>query len=274
MIKRGLIALAALVALISGVSAVSAFEAHTINVTAHVENALLITSPHIDMGGYLDGFIFKTGAVFPEEWIIKEVDVTFSESFCKLAQTRVEKVDYQVWVTDKPGFLWLGDALYLGKDLVVPADKFPEFANPPGKMVPVDPPGPLLASLPSIAGPNNPRPILVLSGTLNKGAETDDCPGNLRDTISIGLDVPVFDGFYNKFTDVAGCNPAISTGPKKPSRLCVPSVVLTGDRNVPDGIDLGVDLIVQVTKIYHIEVCGDGIDNDLDGTIDESDCVT
>jgi hypothetical protein len=51
---------------------------------------------------------------------------------------------------------------------------------------------------------------------------------------------------------VPGCDPESEDAPKKPSRLCVPSAILTGDRvpeNLPDGIELGVDFIIQVTCI-------------------------
>jgi hypothetical protein len=55
----------------------------------------------------------------------------------------------------------------------------------------------------------------------------------------LALDTPVFEGYYNPWTDV----------PVKPSGLDAPTVILTGDRNVPDGIMLGVDLKIQVTDI-------------------------
>jgi len=63
---------------------------------------------------------------------------------------------------------------------------------------------------------------------------------NLNDTITLGLDVPVFQGYYNELTDVA----------TKPSGLDAPTVILTGDRNVPTGITLGMDLKIQVTDIW------------------------
>ncbi len=54
--KKILLGLSALVMVLSGVAMVSAYEAHLINVTAHVENALEVDTTPIDFG-----------TVFPEE---------------------------------------------------------------------------------------------------------------------------------------------------------------------------------------------------------------
>jgi hypothetical protein len=68
----------------------------------------------------------------------------------------------------------------------------------------------------------------------------------------VGLDVPVFREFYNFETD-----------PKpKPSGLQIPTVIIepSEDRYLPDGVDLGVDLIIQVTDIHNPQVplaCGE-----------------
>ena len=233
MIKNVVLALASIGALFSGFGMVSAFEAHTINVTAHVENALQLSGTEINMGGSA-----ASARVFPEEWLVTQFTIFFSESFCADAQTRVKKVDYDLFVTDKPGdeFKWLGDAMYIGIDVALDANKFPVAAG--GALVPVDPDGTAT------------RPILVVSGTLNKGTGTAECPNNTADIITIGLDVPVFEGFYNQYTDVPGCVLEVESSPKKPSGLCTPSVILTDDRNVETGIKLGVDIIIQVSRIY------------------------
>jgi hypothetical protein len=67
-------------------------------------------------------------------------------------------------------------------------------------------------------------------------------PAPQRINLWVGLDVPVFEANYNPDTDV---NP-------KPSGLSTPTVVIDEDdpRHNPDGVDLGVDLKVQVTSIF------------------------
>lgn len=284
MLKRMVLTLATIGSLLSGVGMVSAYEAYTINVVAHVENALLVRVSHIDMGR--NEATREVGSVFPEEWIIREFKIEQSASFCDDRQRRVVKIDYSIFATDKPNpafdpiepvmfpdnwpfFPWLGDALYIADlnpldipDPIPEADKFPLLAQPPGKMVPIDPPDGGLAGLPSTsANGNAARPILVVSGSLNKGEPVVDCPRNTRDTYTIGMDVPVFEGSYNEITDVPGCLPdqVQEVSLKKPSRLCVPSVILTGGRvpeNLPDGITLGLDFIIQVTCIGRPAIAG------------------
>jgi hypothetical protein len=63
--------------------------------------------------------------------------------------------------------------------------------------------------------------------------------------------VPVFREFYYVETDPI----------PKPSGLNLPSVIIETDedRYIPDGVDLGVDLIIQVTSIHNPQVplaCG------------------
>lgn len=213
--KKVLLVLGALVVSISGVAMVSAYEAHLINVTAHVENAMTVNRDHIDFG-----------TVFPQEWVLEEFIVGVSNSFCAVNQTRVSQINYSIWVEWKPdgagGFYpWLGDALYLGIDIT---DKRPQAAG--GELTPVGP------ALP----PGPPGAIEILQSTL---ALNKQAPFNFNDIITVGLDVPVFDGYYNVLTDPT----------PKPSGLDAPTVILTGARNVPDGITLGADIKIQVTDI-------------------------
>jgi len=64
-----------------GVAVFSAFEAHVINVTAHIENALNVSTNEI---------VF--GTVFPQEYVEKPFTVSLSSSF--LAEERVDDVSY------------------------------------------------------------------------------------------------------------------------------------------------------------------------------------
>jgi hypothetical protein len=68
-------------------------------------------------------------------------------------------------------------------------------------------------------------------------------PYNLNDIITIGLDTPVFEGYYNKYTDPI----------PKPSGLDAPTVIILKtdtDRYFPEGVTLGVDIKIQITDIY------------------------
>jgi hypothetical protein len=170
------------------------------------------------------------GTVFPEEWLLEHILLKLSTSFCSDHQLRVSHVDYEVWaqkkVGDPPGpqdeYFWLGDALYLKLDFGTQetptgADDMTRI-TPILKTAPASPIGPLLAA------------------TLIK-------PSPLRVLLWVGLDVPVFREFYNVLTDPT----------PKPSGLNLPSVIIETDedRYIPEGVDLGIDLVIQVTSIHN-----------------------
>jgi len=69
----------------------SAFEAHVVNVTATIENAL-----------YVHPASRVFGTVFPQEYLEQGVFVTFSQSFSDEDQTRVGNVDYKIVQKPKP----------------------------------------------------------------------------------------------------------------------------------------------------------------------------
>jgi hypothetical protein len=239
--KKVLLVLAAVVLVASGVAAVSAYEAHVINVRAHVENAL-----EVNLG---TPYELDFGTVFPEEWLTKEFVVGTSDSFCDTNQWRMTAVNYTVWVEWKtlsdngtPGdpsddtyYGWLGDALYIGivDPPYTPAMEKPEGAGGDlvwvGNVTPPGPPGALKVW-------DSPEPIY----------KAKSGPQNQTDRIVVGLDVPVFEGFYNPLTDALACPDG------KPSGLDEPTVVIAEDdpRWDPDGVDLGVDLKIQVTNIW------------------------
>jgi hypothetical protein len=216
----------AVVVVLSGVAMVSAYEAHTVNVTCKVENAITCEAPSLGL---------NFGTVFPEEWVTEDFDFGVSASFCGWPeQDRVFFIDYRIDILRKPipdtdpveYYEWLGDCLYIGINAV---DKWPTTATHPG-------PGDL-----EWVGSGTP-PIFITTGTLEKAY-----PGNLGDpqhTVTVGLDVPVFEGFWNDLTDALACPDG------KPSGKDTPTVELTGSRNVPGGIELGADIVIQVTDIY------------------------
>jgi len=69
----------------------AAFEAHVINVTAEIENALFVHPESIEYG-----------TVFPQEHLLSDFFIAFSESFSERDQTRVGKVDYVIKQKPKP----------------------------------------------------------------------------------------------------------------------------------------------------------------------------
>lgn len=97
--RRGLLAVVLVAAL---VPSFAAFEAHNINVRAHIENAIDVDPAEIDFG-----------VVFPQERLSREFGVSLSESF--RAQTRVTDVFYRLLITRKP--LIHGDTSTVEDDL-------------------------------------------------------------------------------------------------------------------------------------------------------------
>ena len=83
MSKKILFALATVLVVAGGVAALSAYEAHVINVTAHIENALYVHPDEIAFG-----------TVFPQEWVYSDFTVELSDSF--LAEERVWDVLYKI----------------------------------------------------------------------------------------------------------------------------------------------------------------------------------
>ena len=87
--KKAILIFSALLLVVSGVAAVSAYEAHVVDVKAHVENALIV-SDNIDYG-----------IVFPQETLELEVYIGLSNSFMDEENTRVSDLDYALYWTPK-----------------------------------------------------------------------------------------------------------------------------------------------------------------------------
>ena len=83
--KKLLLGLAAAGTALAFVPLFAAFEAHVINVTAKIENALFVHPESIEYG-----------TVFPQEHLLSDFFITFSQSFSETAQNRVGKVDYVI----------------------------------------------------------------------------------------------------------------------------------------------------------------------------------
>jgi len=87
--KKITLFLVAAVVVVGGVAVFSAFEAHIINVTAHIENALTVTPKEI-----------KFGTVFPQEYVEEKLTIALSDSF--KAEPRVDDVKYKIVQKLKP----------------------------------------------------------------------------------------------------------------------------------------------------------------------------
>jgi len=209
--RKVLLVLVALMVVLSGVAMVSAYEAHIVNVKVHVENAL-------DIEQYK---VLNFGTVFPEEWLVRLIPVRMSTSFCNVNQQRMTGIDFRFYLEEKPGYGWLGDAIYL---------QWGSATKPAGAS----------AMINNWTAQSTP-PTLPIDTGITGSIQKPILGGNLW----VGLDVPVFEGYYNLATDV---NP-------KPSGLEGPTVIIgTGEDRYPasmdDGVDLGVDIKVQVTRLF------------------------
>jgi len=89
--KKILLGIASLGAALALLPMFAAFEAHVVNVTARIENALYVHPQSI-----------QYGTVFPQEHLLSDFQITFSQSFSEDSQTRVGKVDYVIKQKPKP----------------------------------------------------------------------------------------------------------------------------------------------------------------------------
>ncbi|MCK5459968.1 hypothetical protein KAI52_02550 [Candidatus Parcubacteria bacterium] len=281
--KRILLSLALVAAVAVGAMGLVAFEAHVINVTAKIENALAVDTEHIDFG-----------TVFPQEFIKENLTIALSSSF--LAEDRVDDVNYVI--KQKPK--------------VRPSDQNPD--GDPYAMIYPDPQNPnegivaheyCLEEGPVDADdPNDPYYIHcypILCPYLSKHKHIDDhtmltdrcdsaypydcevdafhetsviATGHLVQSVNditdkwvIDLAVPCFDGQCDQTYDewVWGINP---------------DVVNPWDWTLPASLEsqtFGCDLWIEVTGISaNTGTCSDGLDNDQDGYIDypeDPDCI-
>jgi len=267
--KKVILIITAIVMVASGVAAVSAYEAHVVNVTAHVENAIKTSLA----AGETTAF----GTVFPQEWHKAHVTVELSGSaIIELDDSGagdLNSVDITLFAewkevpVDGAGapiqalaayheiggvkyYPWLGEALWVGTgvgydrpdDLLgLPdvADDATELAAYILAHATVDGIGYL-----TWVGPPHATALAKTTGhTFTLDASTTDI------LVGVGLDVPVFDGFYNEYTDPV----------PKPSWRDDPSWIIystdteqyfpNGKNIAGDPAIMGIDLKFQVTDI-------------------------
>ena len=255
---------AVIVAMASSVAAVSAFEAHTINVTAHIENALFVDTDDVAFG-----------TIFPEEWFkIKRVIGVSSSALGEFGSATGEltSVEYSIFAECKP--------LASGSGLVNSMDADGTIRNNDGGAYYAWPDWVWVGLTPSqfpalmtgmfqvgaVVANCDTDVKLLTSGSFNLAAQTDE--------LEIAMDTPVWRDSYNILTDVPNCvapggvNPntgQITSGTlvlgtdTKPNGLCVPTHIIedTGDEfdvlvGLEHQIDVGIDIKVQVTGITRV----------------------
>jgi hypothetical protein len=228
--KKVILILTAIVLVASGVAAVSAYEAHVINVKAHVENALSVNTSDVNFG-----------TVFPQEWIVNHREVKLSESACDELEDDLIAVNFtflaewkdcddamgyfydgQAWDAGTANYCqWMGEFLYVGWDVDDTAAQMTLVG-------------------PAAAPPPSAQQILT-SGRLT------DCDAH---QLYIAIDVPVFEGFYNPLTDP---EPKPS-GEDDPTYIIPDGSLMYTDMPAhpaydAEGMDFGIDLKIQVTGI-------------------------
>jgi len=149
--KKIILSLGAVTAVLVGASMFAAFEAHVVNVTAKIENALSVNATELDFG-----------TVFPQENLAQPVSVALSGSF--MTENRVDDVSYMIRQKPKCGWtlnngeLLLGLPTYTGEVYAGTADPLPPYSVQhdgyyvvcPDPGTPVRPAGSVYAELPSL----------------------------------------------------------------------------------------------------------------------------
>lgn len=273
--KKILLSLGALAAVMIALPMFSAFEAHVINVTAQIENALSVPLKSIDFG-----------TVFPQEHLDKPLGIALSDSFIR--EPRVDDVEYII--RQKPKCALTNAA---GTAIIGPTATGHVISNGQGGYTINCGPAPLGTDQQPLPGTWGPLPSLCeyisKEGGDEDGLETNndgttpsfhkpftvasgtttvawlDTKGRLRkaanDTVdnwTIDLAVPCFGGYCAQdWADfVHGINP--QADPTLYTQL------IADEHKV-----FGCDLWVEVTGVSDMKPqCSDGLDNDGDGLTD------
>jgi len=232
--KKILFGLGTILAVVAGVAAMSAYEAHVINVTAHIENALKV----LPITGEL---VF--GTVFPQEYLEKRIWITTSESFCEIDQRRVLAIDYKI--VQKPKPIWPIPQIcdyYPDSEATLESMRTYCHDNPEDLTCCYPLLCPYLSKTPidddsvpyddyGVPAFHDPATAIAV-GTIHKD-------NDLSDEWVIDLAVPCFKGYCSQDWPafVASHNPDANPSDYE----------ATGD---PEGTTFGCDLWVEVTNIY------------------------
>ena len=196
--KKGILIVFALMLVVTGLIAAAAFEAHVVDVRAHVENALWVDPLEVNYGNY----------TFPQESLDEYVCIGLTNSFTNNNQTRLCDVHYALYWEPKP----------IAGHLPVPGQQ--EICDPDGdgNFTPIAPFIQVQASdLPvdNVKGPGISPPGWVPAAAFGWGT-LDKFLGDTCDTWGLKFDVPVFEGWYNPTTD-----PATPSGILTPDEFCL-----------------------------------------------------
>jgi hypothetical protein len=244
--KKIALGLVAVVAVVGGVAAMSAYEAHVINVTAHIENALSVPTEPI---------VF--GTVFPQEYLAKPFTITLSTSF--QSQEEAMTVFYEInqkakCICNEEGISHqiCKEGEYAAVDYAtdecptaeVPDTIAPIVIHPYDEMISLCP---FLSKLPQDGEPGDTgEPSYFVPGV--PGQIEDSCQvvttgangilamnrEDVSDSWLVDLKVPPFAGYVGQDWP-ANCP------------------VLEGANVNADGTDLGCDLWIEVTRIDRAE---------------------
>ena len=215
--KKILMSLGAALAVVASVAAMSAYEAHVINVTAHIENALAVSTEAIEFG-----------TVFPQEYLERPFTVSLSSSFLADDQLRLGDVHYKI--VQKPKCInQAGEYAPVDYDTHQCPDGYKEMPL----LCPYLSKTPVYEEIGDYGVPAFHDPATAIAvGTIHKDFD-------LSDEWIIDLAVPCFEGYCGQDWPafVASHNP--DANPK--------DYEATGD---PAGTTFGCDLWVEVTNIY------------------------
>jgi len=228
----------ALVAISLGVIGMSAFEAHVINVTAHIENALGVSTNALDFG-----------TVFPQEYFANQnFTINLSDSF--KTQTRLSDVEYKI--EQKPKCI--NDILQYVPCEVGASSTNPNICACPVRTAQVPDLCRFLSKMPQDGDGDVGHPSYYIDNSPTGPSANDEClpsavlasgkldkqTNDLSDTWTVNLKVP----------PIAG-----SVGQDWP--------VSCADFTVPtDGTTYGCDLWVEVTGYSTpTDTCGNGVIN-------------
>jgi len=215
----------------SGVAMVSAYEAHTVNVTVKVEDAITCNAPVLGL---------QFGTVFPEEWLIEDRAIALSSSANATlgeAEGDLDYVDYTVWAEYKiqsagatpTYYIWLGDWLWVGIDATTPSGSSKAGWNQVG-------------SQPDAGFDNDGTPGVPTGDMAKATACTGTLDSDTPQILRVMLLAPCFHTYYNADTDT------------KPLWWPTPDTAEWPllDQALHDGVDLGLDLKIQVDGIGRV----------------------
>jgi len=175
--KKIIMLVAALLVIASGIMAVGAYEGHLVDVKAHVENAIGVSTYEKDLG-----------VVFPEDDVETQIQIGLSNSFRE--QQDYSTVKYELWWEPKP----------IEGNAIDPDDDGYFEPISPFILVTIDgnTPGTIAAERVTAvqAKWDGKAGTIEAIGTGELSQFGDQC-----DYIHFSFDVPNFDWSYNKYTD-------------------------------------------------------------------------